>query len=430
MFLSRSRLFEDNSTMNQSSSKTLNSNPQNANTNPVDLLAQLSNNKVTGCLELSYNSLEYFIYLYRGTIAYATNSLEPFERLERHLRRMSHEIPTLKSELRNSIKLQFDTEEYKFPENTVDYQAIAWLLSQKHLTKEQAVALITKIIREIFETFLLLPANCQHNFIQTAKILDPIGVLELSSLVEKCQKSLKIWHSFLPQISSSYQRPYFFSKPDANGEQQRIAKILRGFNFRQLAAILNQDELVIVKKFYPLIANKTIIIREPQAPFDLLPQLSQATIAVTSKTSTSSQSKSSKEDIDLENISKNNLKQKQWKIVCIDDSPTILNEMTRFLEGDDFSVFPISEPLKALMKIIRIKPDIILLDVGMPNIDGYKLCSLVRKYSAFQETPIVMVTGNKGLIDRAKARIAGATDYMTKPFTQSDLLNIVFRYLS
>ena len=277
---------------------------------------------------------------------------------------------------------------------------------------------------------VLLSTNCKHNFIQTAKIIEPIGVLELSPLIEKCQKSLKFWHSFLPHVSSSYQRPYFFNKPDANGEQQRIAKILRGFNFRQLAAILNQDELVIVKKFYPLIANKTIIIRDPQSPFDSLPQISQTTSMAVKKTPVNDRNKSNPDDINLENISAKNLKSKQWKIVCIDDSPTILNEMTRFLSGDEFSVFPISEPLKALMKIIRIKPDLILLDVGMPNIDGYKLCSLVRKYSAFEETPIVMVTGNKGLIDRAKARMAGATDYMTKPFTQSDLLNIVFRYLS
>ena len=416
--------------MNQSSSKALNINSQNADTYPVDLLAKLSSNQASGYLQLSYNSLKYFIYLYRGTIAYATNSLEPFERLERHLRRMNHEIPSLKSELRNSVKLRFDTEDNNFPENVADYQAISWLLSQKYLTKEQAVVLITKIIREIFETFLLLPVNCQYSFLKTAKITEPISVLELSSLIEKCQKSLNHWYSFFPQISSPYQRPYFFTKPDSTGEHQRIAKILRGFSFRQLAAILNQDELVIVKNFYPLIVNKTIIIRDPQAPFDLLPKLSKTTIAVTSKTSTSSQSLSKQEDIDLEDISNKNLQQKQWKIVCIDDSPTILNEISRFLGRDEFSVFPISESVKALMKITRIKPDLILLDVGMPNIDGYKLCSLVRKYSAFQETPIIMVTGNKGLIDRAKARMAGATDYMTKPFTQSDLLNIVFKYLS
>jgi two-component system, chemotaxis family, response regulator PixG len=81
------------------------------------------------------------------------------------------------------------------------------------------------------------------------------------------------------------------------------------------------------------------------------------------------------------------------------------------------------------MKIIRINPDIILLDVGMPTIDGYKLCSMLRKHPAFKKTPIVMVTGNTGIIDRAKAKMAGSTDYMTKPFTQAGLIEMVSRHL-
>ena len=72
----------------------------------------------------------------------------------------------------------------------------------------------------------------------------------------------------------------------------------------------------------------------------------------------------------------------------------------------------------------------ILLDIGMPNLDGYKLCSLLRNHPLFRITPIVMVTGKEGFIDRAKARLAGATDYITKPFTKSELLRIAFRYLT
>jgi twitching motility two-component system response regulator PilG len=82
------------------------------------------------------------------------------------------------------------------------------------------------------------------------------------------------------------------------------------------------------------------------------------------------------------------------------------------------------------MTIVRINPDLILLDVGMPAIDGYQLCSMLRRHNLFKTTPIVMVTGNTGLIDRAKAKVAGATDYMTKPFTQEQLIKMVFRYLT
>ena len=66
----------------------------------------------------------------------------------------------------------------------------------------------------------------------------------------------------------------------------------------------------------------------------------------------------------------------------------------------------------------------------MPNLDGYHLSRLIRKHSLFQQTPIVMVTGNTGILDRAKARVSGATDYLTKPFSQAELETIVKRYLS
>jgi len=121
---------------------------------------------------------------------------------------------------------------------------------------------------------------------------------------------------------------------------------------------------------------------------------------------------------------------KKYTIACIDDSPAVLQAINSFLDDKSFSVILISDPIKALMQIIRNKPDLILLDVTMPNLDGYELCSLLRKNSNFRGTPIVMVTGNTGFIDRAKARLVGSSGYLTKPFTQTDLIKMVFRHLS
>ena len=103
--------------------------------------------------------------------------------------------------------------------------------------------------------------------------------------------------------------------------------------------------------------------------------------------------------------------------------------MKGFLDEQMFSVVAVNEPLKALMQILRTKPDLILLDIEMPNINGYELCSLLRKHSYFKNTPVIMVTGRKGLIDRAKAKIVRASGYLTKPFTQGDLLKIVFQHI-
>jgi twitching motility two-component system response regulator PilG len=120
----------------------------------------------------------------------------------------------------------------------------------------------------------------------------------------------------------------------------------------------------------------------------------------------------------------------RYTIACIDDSPTILQAISTFLNDSGVAVVMINDPVKALMQVMRSKPDIILLDVGMPNLDGYELCSLLRRHPSFKQTPIVMVTGHTGFIDRAKAKLVGASGYLTKPFTQSELVKTVFKYLT
>ncbi|BAZ38385.1 response regulator receiver protein PatA [Calothrix sp. NIES-4101] len=121
--------------------------------------------------------------------------------------------------------------------------------------------------------------------------------------------------------------------------------------------------------------------------------------------------------------------QRIYKVMCIDDSPTIINAIKYFLDDQFFEVIGINDPLKALMQTIRMKPDLILLDIGMPNLNGYELCSLLRKHAYFQHTPVIMVTARTSLIDKAKAKIVRASGYLTKPFTQADLLKIIFSHL-
>ena len=95
---------------------------------------------------------------------------------------------------------------------------------------------------------------------------------------------------------------------------------------------------------------------------------------------------------------------KTFKIACVDDSPTILDEMHRFLNHEEYEVTKIDDPVKAAAVLFKLKPDLVLMDITMPEINGYKLCSLLRNSVALRETPIVMVTGRSGLVDKARAR--------------------------
>ncbi len=124
------------------------------------------------------------------------------------------------------------------------------------------------------------------------------------------------------------------------------------------------------------------------------------------------------------------VEQRLYKIACIDDSPTVLQSIKHFLDENVFAVVAISDPVRALMQILRHKPDLILLDVEMPNLDGYELCSLLRRHSSFKNTPIIMVTGRTGFLDKARAKMVRSSGYLTKPFTQADLLKTVFRHLT
>ncbi|MEA5549861.1 response regulator [Anabaena cylindrica UHCC 0172] len=120
---------------------------------------------------------------------------------------------------------------------------------------------------------------------------------------------------------------------------------------------------------------------------------------------------------------------KNYTIFCVDDNPIVLNAIRGFLDEQIFSVMGVTDSLKALVEIFRVKPDMILLDATMPNLDGYEICALLRKQASFRNTPVIMVTEKPSLVDRAKAKLVRASGCMTKPVNQGDLLRIIFQHM-
>jgi twitching motility two-component system response regulator PilG len=185
-----------------------------------------------------------------------------------------------------------------------------------------------------------------------------------------------------------------------------------GLSFRQLSHFLKQDELQVAQILSPYIQKGIIHLRRPQSPLDLLPDIPR-----------NAQLKKQNKIKLIDNASK------IYKIICVDDNQIILQEIKRFLTEDRFEITAIDDPIHASSVIFRLEPDLILLDITMPKVNGYTLCSLLRNSAACKTTPIIMVTGNTGLIDKARAKLAGANDYLTKPFTRSGLMAIVDKYL-
>lgn len=415
---------------------------------PLTLLSHICNCYDTTFLKVCTDTVSWLIYVQQGQIIYASHSVEPFDRLECHLRRFSQKTPTITSEIRAQIRVLFEPITNKL-EDIPEYQAICWLVEQRHLNHLQAAELIEKLTREVIESFLLIKQGT-YALSKLNKI--PIYCkLNFEPLLANCQQQLKAWQTFAPQVWSPYQRPYLLKSEQTQQQlppevNRKLTAILKGFSLRHLAVLLNQEELQLAQSLYPYIINGNILLQPPYIPFDQLPftQVTQNTTPATAtpvisndantvqlpQQATAAESKTPNAQAQSDLEPPLSTRDKQYKLVCVDDSPTILEEMKRFLNDESFAVFTITDPIKALMQIIRIKPDLILLDVRMAGIDGYELCRLLRNHSLFKNTPIVMVTGNTGIIDRVKARFVGASGYLTKPFTQSQLLKMVFRHLS
>lgn len=333
---------------------------------PLSLLAQLTSRRATGCLQVFTESASWSIYLEDGKLVYASSD-KMFERLENLLGRFSQQTHTLNSASLMRLRLIFDQNKDHQSTPQPDYQAICWLVNEEYITPPQAAVLIDELAREVLESFLIIKQGSYEFKSETPlNELPKFCRLDLRLLVENCQKQLRNRQQTQSTVNTQVTSD-FVSTTEVSGTRHQVM------------------------------------------PGEELPK---------------------QNNFDNSHLNSNKDSHKSaYTVACIDDSPTVLNSIKHFLDESTFSVVMINDPVKALMQILRSKPDLILLDVEMPNLDGYELCSLLRRHSAFKNIPIIMVTGRTGLIDRAKAKMVRASGYLTKPFSQSDLLKMVFKHI-
>lgn len=112
-------------------------------------------------------------------------------------------------------------------------------------------------------------------------------------------------------------------------------------------------------------------------------------------------------------------------IACIDDSPVVGQALRHILEPAGYEVLTITDPLRSLSVLLQRKPVLIFLDLVMPETNGYEICTFLRKSAAFQTTPIVILTGQGGVIDRVRAKLCGANDFMAKPPVPQRVVEVV-----
>jgi twitching motility two-component system response regulator PilG len=219
-------------------------------------------------------------------------------------------------------------------------------------------------------------------------------------------KQVQEWKQFHPHIQSPNQCPIITDEAQLRAALPDNAfRTLDGWvdgktSLRQLSRYLNRDLLTVAKAIYPYVRQGWI---------QLLTAAQETPVM--------------RREWEFKKVTQ------APRVVCVDDDVAIGKTVEYMLQSKGYEVKAIQDPLKALTLVFQIKPALILCDLAMPQLDGYELCGMLRKSTAFRQTPIIMLTGKDGFIDRVRARMVGATDYLTKPFGENELLMLLEKYI-
>jgi twitching motility two-component system response regulator PilG len=337
--------------------------------------------------------VSWFVFFLNGQIIYATRSDVETERLVDYLDRYDLNLdqgatPSLAAHL---------------PE----YGSLWALLEQHLITPAQGRSIIRGLI---YETLFDLLGLHQGAFIfEMGSPLSPqLMTLEIDPMLLKIAKQIQEWKQFHPWVQSpdqclirgegDLQEPPYLS----DEVLQTLLQWLDGkHSLRRISRYLHRDIVSVTHSVYPYI-QKGMIQVLPLEPVEL-PQSRVPLVELPVK--------------------------RPPRIVCVDDSLSLRQSVEAYLSGQGYEVSSLGNPLKAVGLIFQLKPNLILCDIAMPELDGYEICSMLRHSTLFRQIPIVMLTGKEGFIDRVKARMVGATDYLTKPFSDKELLMLVEKYV-
>ncbi len=334
----------------------------------------------------------WFVFFLNGQIIYAGDARGNLLRLRDHLRRYKLEQALGSLSISSAIATT----------NAPEYGHLWALLENRTLTPAQGRSIIQSMVHETL--FDLLSLHQGAFIFEVSPALSPqLTTLEIGPLVVKIMKQVQQWKQFHPQIQSPDQCPAI-----ANPNQLRSTLKESTFqtlttwmdsktSIRQIARYLNRDILTVTRVIYPYVQQGLVQLLNPSPDLTLKSELTRPN--------------------------------RVPRVVCIDDGITIRQTVEGILHEHGYEVSAIGNPLKALSLVFQLQPDLILCDISMPELDGYEISAMLRKSTAFRQTPIVMLTGREGFIDRVKARMVGATDYLTKPFGEQELLTLVEKYV-
>ncbi|MEM6253063.1 MAG: response regulator [Cyanobacteria bacterium P01_D01_bin.156] len=347
---------------------------------PLTLLAQLVGRQISGELLVVSNNVRWSLWLQRGKLLFATSSQNGFDALRFESRQLFPEVIT--DLVLAQLQLYHRQYVHQGDALSADHRAIRWLVEQEHISFEQAGKLVRALAVTTI-TSLLRVTKGSYEVNGFSNIFDhPIFcTLDIRALVEECHQQEEALSS---QPSSSPRESLDSSRNVA--EASTLEQIVPAGN--DIRSLLQQAS---TKSF----------------------EQSSSVLGTDSLGSTPTDQSAAP----------------SYQLVCIDSDNQFIQELRGYLEDTVFSITSVDDVATAVADLAKCQPDLIILTTAMEGLNGFDLCSHLHRHPQYKDVPIILLAPKSGLLSRIRAKLAGASFYITKPVNRTKLMVKLFTLL-
>jgi chemotaxis family two-component system response regulator PixG len=372
-------------------------------------------NEFKTCTQFQYNGKlnvqnakgrQWTFYYRLGRIVWATGGAHPFRRWRRQ---MAQHCPDIDVE-----KIRCRSEDFAI--DYWDYNLLDILYKRQKIQREQIQAIVENTIGELFfdlaQEVDFSSVTCH---LSQEVILDmPMSFTSADISIKQMQDSWAIWSqvglaNVSPNSSPVLRKPEQLQQMVSASVYKNFASLINGkYTLRELAVKMKQDVMPVARSLLPYILKGIIeLVEVPDLPLQVT-------------------------DADQQNPRQTRSQNNRIAplIACVDDSPLVCKMLEDIITSNGLRFTKVQDAIQALPILIQEKPDLIFLDLIMPVASGYEICTQLRRIPAFANTPVIILTGNDGLLDRVRAKVVGSTDFISKPIVADRVMGVIRKYLS
>ena len=384
-------------------------------------IKELHHDRFTGsmCINTNSDPLNWKIYFRLGRIIWAKGGSYPILRWRRytHLLNLTHLKEIDKKATKTNRQYGVLIELYK-QGNSLDKSNLTQLVKN----------IVAEILFEIIQYSVVGKDNLSYQVSAEDNLGSFVTLIDTDEILAETMQCWVEWESasllaFSPNLFPAIENADLFQQKISPSKYQYLIPTIDGMSCLRTLASKNNLNLIELTEFLVEL-NKIEAIS-----FSSTPEAKKFNIPIIIRSETTNLDRYYQQNLIDSPPSSGQNKSSQSLIIGVDDSLFICQGLGKIVTRSGYRFIGIQDPLKAMLIILNNKPDLIFLDVLMPGIDGYKLCSQLRKNTQFEDTPIIILSSKDKLRDKIKGKLVGASGFVSKPAKPAGILEVIAKYL-